>query len=85
MPHCILCLSTLLPISFFQKHFYNRKCTKPNEILPFGKQHTFFAFDQIGEDLIFGTTSFPKEMTPLYPRERCQLKRRNQTHEWNKV
>lgn len=66
-------------------YFYNHKCTKPNEILPFGKQHTFFALDQIGEDLIFGTVSFPKEMTPLYPRERCQLKRRNQTHEQNKV
>ena len=35
--------------------FYSQKCTRPLDVLPFGKRHTFFTFDQTGEDLLLGT------------------------------
>lgn len=35
--------------------FYNHKYTKPIELLPFGKRHSFFTYNSSGEDLLLGT------------------------------
>ena len=50
--------------------FYSHKYTKPIELLPFGKRHSFFAYDSSGEDLLLGT-NFLSLIAPFtfYPEE----------------